>query len=140
MLRRVTTTTFLHSGLCTSRCRMCPPTLPVAPSNIAVYSTLGISVRSRVASGADIPVLDERIGPDVRDQLFLGDPVARAVDQELENRECARTDLNRPVSAPLSPLPVRREDVILVRHSRVAREPAIDRTRLVGNERVGCTV
>src|SRR5436190_23524038 len=95
-LRRVTTTTFLHSGLCTSRCRMCPPTLPVAPSNIAVYSTLGISVRSRVASGADIPVLDERIGPDVRDQLFLGDHVARAVDQELENRECARTDLNRP--------------------------------------------
>src|SRR5688572_20063395 len=40
-LRRVTTTTFLHSGLCTSRCKMCPPTLPVAPSNIAAYSTLG---------------------------------------------------------------------------------------------------
>src|SRR5882724_1879146 len=40
-LRRVTTTTFLHPGLCTSRCRMCPPTLPVAPSNIAVYSTFG---------------------------------------------------------------------------------------------------
>src|ERR1700730_18732304 len=42
--------------------------------------------------------------------------------------------------APLSPLPVRREDVILVRHSRVAREPATDRTRLVGNERVARTV
>jgi len=33
-------------------------------------------------------------------------------------------------SAPISPLPVRREDVIRVRNSRVAREPAIDRTRL----------
>src|SRR5688572_4658759 len=40
-VRRVTTTTFLHSGLCTSRCKMCRPTLPVAPSNIAAYSTLG---------------------------------------------------------------------------------------------------
>ncbi len=45
-LRRVTTTTFLHSGLCTSRCRMCPPTLPVAPSNIAVYSTFAIMAKS----------------------------------------------------------------------------------------------
>ena len=47
--RRVTTTTFLHSGLCTSRCRMRPPTLPVAPSNIAVYSdfaTEGSEVKS----------------------------------------------------------------------------------------------
>src|SRR3977135_2558405 len=43
-LRRVTTTTLLHSGLCTSRCRICPPPLPVAPSNIAVYSTLGIGL------------------------------------------------------------------------------------------------
>jgi hypothetical protein len=31
---------------------MRPPTLPVAPSNIAVYSTLGISIRSTVALGA----------------------------------------------------------------------------------------
>src|SRR5712691_538058 len=46
-LRRVTTTTFLHSGLCTSRCRMCPPTLPVAPSNIAVYSTLASAADSK---------------------------------------------------------------------------------------------
>src|SRR2546422_10290891 len=39
-LRRVTPITLLHSGLCTSRCKMYPPTLPVAPSNIAAYSTL----------------------------------------------------------------------------------------------------
>src|SRR5712672_1785852 len=52
----------------------------------------------------------------------------------------ASSSIAHPSGAPLSPLPVRREDVILVRHSRVARESAIDRTRLVGNERVGRTV
>jgi hypothetical protein len=54
-LRRVTTTTFLHSGLCASRCRMRPPTLPVAPSNIAAYSTLGSAADSECMSELSTP-------------------------------------------------------------------------------------
>src|ERR1700689_2363727 len=37
VLRRVTTTTFLHSGLLIRSCTMRPPTFPVAPSTIAEY-------------------------------------------------------------------------------------------------------
>ena len=55
--RRVTTITLLHSGLSTSRCRMCRPTLPVAPSNIAVYSTVvDVGIRSRVSQKPGVAV------------------------------------------------------------------------------------
>src|ERR1700735_742672 len=37
VLRRVTTTTFLHSGFLIRSCTMRPPTFPVAPSTIAEY-------------------------------------------------------------------------------------------------------
>src|ERR1700681_4645877 len=37
VLRRVTTTTFLHSGFLISSCTMRTPTFPVAPSTIAEY-------------------------------------------------------------------------------------------------------
>ena len=37
VLRRVTTTTFLHSRFFIRSCTMRPPTLPVAPSTIAEY-------------------------------------------------------------------------------------------------------
>jgi hypothetical protein len=39
VLRRVTTTTFLHSGFLIRSCTMRPPTFPVAPSTIAEYCT-----------------------------------------------------------------------------------------------------
>ena len=38
--------TLVIPSLCTSRCRMYPPTLPVAPSNIAVYSTFASAADS----------------------------------------------------------------------------------------------
>jgi len=37
VLRRVTTTTFLHSGFLIRSCTMRPPTFPVAPSTIAEF-------------------------------------------------------------------------------------------------------
>src|SRR6266567_2968668 len=37
VLRRVTTTIFLHSGFLIRSCTMRPPTFPVAPSTIAEY-------------------------------------------------------------------------------------------------------
>ena len=40
VLRRVTTTTFLHSGFLIRSCTMRPPTFPVAPSTIAEYCAL----------------------------------------------------------------------------------------------------
>src|SRR6266700_6852359 len=37
VLRRVTTTSFLHSGFLISNCTMRPPTFPVAPSTTTEY-------------------------------------------------------------------------------------------------------
>src|SRR5580698_4818209 len=37
VLRRVTTTTFLHRGFLTRSCTMRPPTFPVAPRTIVEY-------------------------------------------------------------------------------------------------------
>ncbi len=42
--RRVTTTTFLHSGLLIRSRTMRPPTFPVAPSTIAAYCTFASAV------------------------------------------------------------------------------------------------
>ena len=39
VLRRVTTTTFLHRGFLIRSCTMRPPTFPVAPSKIAEYAS-----------------------------------------------------------------------------------------------------
>src|SRR5262245_66521754 len=44
--------------------------------------------------------------------------------------------LNDGPGATFSPLAIRREDVILLRHSRMAEEPTIDDTGLVGREAV----
>jgi len=55
------------------------------------------SDESIAATGDGDDVLNERIRPDVGDQRFLTDPVARPINEELENRECARADLSRSV-------------------------------------------
>src|SRR5438552_10322417 len=52
VLRRVTTTTFLHSGFLIRSCTMRPPTFPVAPSTIAEYCTFA-SAAAIVTSHAE---------------------------------------------------------------------------------------
>src|SRR3954449_9825023 len=49
VLRRVTTTTFLHRGFLIRSCTMRPPTFPVAPSTMAEYSVVASVVTSHPA-------------------------------------------------------------------------------------------
>ena len=52
VLRRVTTTTFLHRELLIRSCTMCPPTFPVAPSTIAEYCVFASSLVVAFTSNA----------------------------------------------------------------------------------------
>src|SRR5689334_5852692 len=49
ILRRVTTTTFLHRGLLIRSCTMRPPTFPVAPNTMAEYIAFASVVTSHPA-------------------------------------------------------------------------------------------
>jgi hypothetical protein len=51
VLRRVTTTTFLHRGFLIRSCTMRPPTFPVAPSTIAEYCTSAAAIVTSPARG-----------------------------------------------------------------------------------------
>jgi hypothetical protein len=56
VLRRVTTTTFVHSGFLIRSCTMRPPTFPVAPSTIAEYFASGaaVAIVTSHAPGAEV--------------------------------------------------------------------------------------
>ena len=51
VLRRVTTTTFLHNGFLIKSCTMRPPTFPVAPSKIAEYCAFASAIVTSHARG-----------------------------------------------------------------------------------------
>src|SRR5271155_4107236 len=50
VLRRVTTTTFLHSGFLLRSCTMRPPTFPVAPSTIAEYCVFASAAAAAIVT------------------------------------------------------------------------------------------
>jgi hypothetical protein len=50
VLRRVTTTTFLHSGFLIRSCTMCQPTFPVAPSTIAEHCAFASPVGAAIVT------------------------------------------------------------------------------------------
>src|SRR5580692_8294090 len=79
VLRRVTTTTFLHSGLLIRSCTMRPPTFPVAPSTIAEYCAFVIE--AAVLDGGD----RMRDGEIERDKKVNVTP-----DSDVAIRQCAR--------------------------------------------------
>src|ERR1700684_3410129 len=77
VLRRVTTTTFLHSGLLIRSCTMRPPTFPVAPSTIAEYCALASAAAGGIVTRSFLAALgsctDGRDG-NVAARIFAGLP------------------------------------------------------------------